>query len=72
MTEKEFGNCLSLQHLCFQLQKRKKNSRFSKSTMMVSSKVDFVPFCHSVLDTESSEFSHLWIPAFAGMTVLDF
>jgi hypothetical protein len=36
---------------------------------MVSSKVDFVPFCHSVLDTESSEFSHLWIPAFAGMTV---
>jgi hypothetical protein len=22
-----------------------------------------------VLDTESSEFSHLWIPAFAGMTV---
>jgi uncharacterized protein (DUF2062 family) len=37
--------------------------------MMVSSKVDFVPFRHSVLDTESSEFSHLWIPAFAGMTV---
>jgi len=37
--------------------------------MMVSSKVDFVPFRHSVLDTESSEFSQLWIPAFAGMTV---
>jgi hypothetical protein len=37
--------------------------------LMLSSKVDFVPFCHSVLDTESSEFSHLWIPAFAGMTV---
>ncbi len=36
---------------------------------MVSSKVDFALFCHSVLDTESSEFSHLWIPAFAGMTV---
>ena len=35
---------------------------------MVSSKVDFVPFCHSVLDTESSEFKHLWIPAFAGMS----
>jgi hypothetical protein len=37
--------------------------------LMVSSKVDFVPFCHSVFDTESSEFSYLWIPAFAGMTV---
>jgi hypothetical protein len=37
--------------------------------VMVSSKVDFVPFCHSVLDTESSELSYLWIPAFAGMTV---
>jgi hypothetical protein len=37
--------------------------------LMVSSKVDFVPFRHSVLDTESSEFSHLWITAFAGMTV---
>jgi hypothetical protein len=39
-----------------------------KRSLMVSSKVDFVPFRHSVLDTESSEFSHLWIPAFAGMT----
>ncbi len=41
----------------------------SLPSLMLSSKVDFVPFCHSVLDTESSEFSHLWIPAFAGMTV---
>jgi len=24
--------------------------------------------CHSVLDTESSKFKMLWIPAFAGMT----
>jgi len=37
--------------------------------MMNSSKVDFAPFCHSVLDTESSEFRCFWIQAFAGMTV---
>ncbi len=37
---------------------------------MLSSKVDFAPFRHSVLDTESSYFRYFWIPAFAGMTVL--
>ena len=43
---------------------------FDDSTMMLSSKVDLVPFRHSVLDTESSDFRYFWIPAFAGMTVL--
>jgi hypothetical protein len=57
-------------------------SFFKKRSVKVSSKVDFVPFCHSVPDTEYSEFIHLWImnrklqfmnitlrfPAFAGMT----
>jgi len=33
-------------------------------------KVVFPSFRHSVLDTESSILKYLWIPAFAGMTVL--
>ena len=32
-------------------------------------KVNFVMFCHSVLDTESSVFKYFWIPALTGMTV---
>jgi hypothetical protein len=43
--------------------------QFNRQILMNSSKVDFAPFCHSVLDTESSEFRCFWIPAFAGMTV---
>ncbi len=45
------------------------NAKRIRLTLMNSSKVDFTPICHSVLDTESSEFGCLWIPAFAGMTV---
>jgi len=36
-----------------------------------SSKVDFAPFCHSVLDTESRDFNVLqkhWTPVFTGVT----
>jgi hypothetical protein len=68
-----------LRHNCVKLNKigiEGKNSCrqvWSESRSPAHETVSQLLFCHSVQvkrDTESSNFSNFWIPAFAGMTIL--